>query len=240
MKSFTIYREYYDLITLLSEKEQANILLAITKYMFEDKEINLNDKEKKIFINLKRPLDKSKKQSSNVFQRWNNNTNQDTKSNTKNNTKQNTNYDTKLNTKLNTKKDTHQDVNVSNYDNNYVVNVNGNVNVNNIFSFIEENFGRTLSPIEYEEINTWEDNELTRYAIRKAILKGKYNIQYISTILFNYKKNGIKTVQQAKADEEAYNSKSKKEPKWLNEKIEIEESTKEDRKEMEDLLKSFK
>lgn len=236
MKSFTIYREYYDLITLLSEKEQANILLAITKYMFEDKEINLNDKEKKIFINLKRPLDKSKKQSSNVSQRWNNNTNQDTK----NNTKQKTNYDTKQNTKNNTKKDTHQDVNVSNYDNNYVVNVNGNVNVNNIFNFIEENFGRTLSPIEYEEINTWEDNELTRYAIRKAILKGKYNIQYISTILFNYKKNGIKTVQQARADEEAYNSKSKKEPKWLNEKIEVEESTKEDRKEMEDLLKSFK
>ena len=66
MKSFTIYREYYDLITLLNEKEQANVLLAIAKYMFEDKEITLNNNENKIFINLKRPLDKSKNQSSKV------------------------------------------------------------------------------------------------------------------------------------------------------------------------------
>jgi uncharacterized phage protein (TIGR02220 family) len=64
MKSFTIYEEYYDLITLLpSEEEQARVLLAMTKYMFEDQEMVLNDKETKVFVNLKRPLNKSKKQS---------------------------------------------------------------------------------------------------------------------------------------------------------------------------------
>ena len=30
----------------------------------------------------------------------------------------------------------------------------------NIFDYIESNFGRTLSPIEYEEVSNWEDNEL--------------------------------------------------------------------------------
>ncbi len=36
------------------------------------------------------------------------------------------------------------------------------INNINIYTYIEENFGRTLSPIEYEEVSMWEDNELTR------------------------------------------------------------------------------
>ena len=63
VKSFTIYPEYHELISLLSEEEQATLYLAIAKYMFEDIEIELNDKQKKIFNNLKRPLNKSKKRS---------------------------------------------------------------------------------------------------------------------------------------------------------------------------------
>lgn len=63
IKSFTLYEEYYELITLLSDTEQAELLLAITKFMFEDVEPNLNDKQMKIFNNLKRPLIKSKEQS---------------------------------------------------------------------------------------------------------------------------------------------------------------------------------
>ena len=104
VKSFTIYEEYYDLITLLNVNEQKDILLAIMKYMFEDDDISLllSDKELKIFKNLKRPLDKSKNKS---------------KSTIKIKSKQNQNE---------IKKKTHQDVNVSNYDNNYVVNVNVN------------------------------------------------------------------------------------------------------------------
>ena len=63
INSFTIYREYYDLITLLNDEEQAKVLLAITKFMFEDKEMDLTEREKKVFVNLKRPLNKSKEQS---------------------------------------------------------------------------------------------------------------------------------------------------------------------------------
>ena len=63
MNGFTIYKEYYELISLLSEKEQQELLLAITKYMFEDIEPALNEKQTKIFNNLKRPLDISKNNS---------------------------------------------------------------------------------------------------------------------------------------------------------------------------------
>ncbi|MBR4672107.1 MAG: hypothetical protein IKO78_02760, partial [Bacilli bacterium] len=60
VKSFTIYEEYYDLITLLDEEEQKDLIMAIIEYMFKDKKPTLNDKQMKIFNNLKRPLDKSK------------------------------------------------------------------------------------------------------------------------------------------------------------------------------------
>src|SRR5690625_2705823 len=62
VNSFTIYKEYYELITLLSEREQQELLLAITKYMFEDIEPTLNSKQTKISNNSTRPLDKSKEQ----------------------------------------------------------------------------------------------------------------------------------------------------------------------------------
>ena len=44
INSFAMYREYYELITLLSEREQANVLLAMVKYVFEDEEIELSEK----------------------------------------------------------------------------------------------------------------------------------------------------------------------------------------------------
>lgn len=64
MKSFTIFEEYFDLITLLPTKEeQQELLYMIAEYMFYDKKPELNDKQMKIFKNLKRPLDISKQQS---------------------------------------------------------------------------------------------------------------------------------------------------------------------------------
>lgn len=64
MNSFTLYEEYYDLITILPDKkEQAELLLAICDYMFYGIEPHLNINQMKIFRNLKRPLDVAKKNS---------------------------------------------------------------------------------------------------------------------------------------------------------------------------------
>lgn len=63
MKSFTIYEEYLDLITLLNENDAKDLLWAICEYMFYDKEPTLTEEQNKIFRNLKRPLNISKKQS---------------------------------------------------------------------------------------------------------------------------------------------------------------------------------
>lgn len=101
-------------------------------------------------------------------------------------------------------------------DNNIDINNINNNNNNNsssiekrdtIYDFLEQNFGRTLNGIEIEMIKEWNDNELTRYAIKQAVLNGKYNVKYINTILVNYKNNSITTVQQAQEEEKKFKSK---------------------------------
>ena len=75
-----------------------------------------------------------------------------------------------------------------------------------IYDFLQEN-GFNLTPISYEVVSQWEDNELTRYAIKQAVLNNKYNINYINKILYSYEKDNIQTVQQAIEREEDFNSK---------------------------------
>lgn len=121
MNGFTIYKEYYELITLLTEREQQELLLAITKFMFEDVEPTLNDKQTKIFNNLRRPLEKSKKRSKCGSITKSNENQEETEIETKENQKE---IKTKSNeSQKENENKTHQDVNV-------IVNVNDNVDVN--------------------------------------------------------------------------------------------------------------
>ena len=87
-------------------------------------------------------------------------------------------------------------------------------NNGDIFDFIEKNFGRTLSPVEIEEASSWEDNDLTRYAIKQAILNGAYNFKYINKILHNYKMNNIQTVQQAQEADKKFMKQKEEEDKY--------------------------
>lgn len=121
MNGFTIYKEYYELITLLTEREQQELLLAITKFMFEDVEPTLNDKQTKIFNNLRRPLEKSKKRSKCGSITKSNENQEENEIKTKENQKE---IKTKSNeSQKENENKTHQDVNV-------IVNVNDNVDVN--------------------------------------------------------------------------------------------------------------
>lgn len=66
----------------------------------------------------------------------------------------------------------------------------------NIFDMIEKEFGRTLSPIEYEIIKAWLDNniseELIKEAIKEATFNGVSNLRYIDKILYEWGKKGLK------------------------------------------------
>lgn len=114
------------------------------------------------------------------------------------------------------------------------------VHQKSLFDVVEENFGRTLNPIEYEEISKWEDNELTRYAIKEAILNNARGIKYINTILASYKAKNILTIEEAIKDKERYKKVKEPTPEWLDKKVEKKEASEVEKKEIEEMLNEFK
>lgn len=73
-----------------------------------------------------------------------------------------------------------------------------------LYSIFEQEFGRPLSPFECESLAMWLDDDrheplIIKAALREAVISGKLNFRYIDRILFEWKKNGIKTIEQAKS-----------------------------------------
>lgn len=64
IKSFTFYKNYYELLDNLSTKDKRKMLETIVDYIFKDKEpTDLKNMNLAIWNNLKMPLDKSKRNS---------------------------------------------------------------------------------------------------------------------------------------------------------------------------------
>ena len=89
-------------------------------------------------------------------------------------------------------------------------------NIDNVYDFIEKEFGRTLSPIESEIIKSWIENgnseEIVKEAVKEATFNGVSNLRYIDKILFEWDKKGIKTKEDVDKNKENYRKKMKKEP----------------------------
>ncbi|MCM3586535.1 DnaD domain-containing protein [Mesobacillus maritimus] len=73
-----------------------------------------------------------------------------------------------------------------------------------LYTCFENEFGRPLSPFECETLAMWMDDDhhdpiIIKAALREAVISGKLNFRYIDRILFEWKKNGIKTIEQAKS-----------------------------------------
>ncbi|MCL7745952.1 DnaD domain-containing protein [Halalkalibacter alkaliphilus] len=78
-----------------------------------------------------------------------------------------------------------------------------------LYKRFEEEFCRPLSPIEAETLGMWLDQdrhttELITAALREAVVSGKLNFRYIDRILFEWKRNGVKTIEQARAHGEKF------------------------------------
>ena len=100
-----------------------------------------------------------------------------------------------------------------------------------------------MAPLEIDLISTWEDNELTRYAIKQTVLNRATSLKYTQAILNSYKAKGITSVLEAEQEGEKRNKKTAKEetiPSWFNKEIDETLVTKEEQQEMEDLLKEFR
>ena len=82
-----------------------------------------------------------------------------------------------------------------------VVDNNENSIDNSIFSMIEKEFGRTLSPSELEYIKAWAitfDSGMIIEAVKEAVLNGVSSIRYIDKILYEWDKKGLKNADDVK------------------------------------------
>lgn len=88
----------------------------------------------------------------------------------------------------------------------------------NIYSLFEKEFGRTLSPMEYEIIGAWIENGTTEETIKLALKEAVYNqansLRYIDKIISEWNKKGIKTEEDVEKQRIAF--KQKKEPQHKN------------------------
>lgn len=91
----------------------------------------------------------------------------------------------------------------------------------NIYEIFEQEFGRTLSPLEYEKIADWKDKkfseEIILLALKEAIYNGVTNLRYIDTILFEWRKKGINSEKDIKIKREKSEKKELFDYDWLNE-----------------------
>lgn len=68
-----------------------------------------------------------------------------------------------------------------------------------IFTFYEKNFGRTIAPVEYQSITTWQEyfpDDVIKKAITIAIENSVLKLSYINRILQIWKDAGYKNLDQ--------------------------------------------
>lgn len=109
-------------------------------------------------------------------------------------------------------------------------------NNNNVVDYLEKNFARTISPLEYEKLKMWLETfneEMVKHAIDKAILNNKKTFSYIGGILKNWKANGYHSIGDIEEP------KKENLPEWFDKNIEKEEISKKEQKEIQDILDSF-
>lgn len=91
-----------------------------------------------------------------------------------------------------------------------------------IYDTFEQEFGRTISPIEYEIIGAWIENgtseETILLALKEATYNGVSNLRYIDKIISEWSKKGIKTKEDVEKSRITF--KQKKETKQKNDILE--------------------
>lgn len=73
-----------------------------------------------------------------------------------------------------------------------------------IYEYVEQNFGRPLSPTEVQKIESWllsYDPSIIKYAVEVATLNNKRTFNYVNGILKNWKSCNYNTLEEIKENE---------------------------------------
>ena len=91
------------------------------------------------------------------------------------------------------------------------INITEEVVDTNLFQIFENEFGRTLSPMEYEIINGWMKEQFSTdiivEALKEATFNGVSSLRYIDKILYEWKKKGFKTVADVRKQQSRFKEK---------------------------------
>lgn len=79
----------------------------------------------------------------------------------------------------------------------------------NLFEIFEKEFGRPLSPMEFETIASWIDDDhyaqdLILLALKEAVFAGKVHLRYIDRMLLDWSRNKITTVEEARVHSQKF------------------------------------
>lgn len=77
----------------------------------------------------------------------------------------------------------------------------------NIYEYIEKNFGRPISPVEYEKINTWLSlyaEEIIEHAVAISVMNSKKTFNYVEGILKTWKGKNLTTLNEILEDERQF------------------------------------
>ena len=219
-ESFVFYRSFYEALQELSSKQRLHLYEAIIEYGINEIEPKLTGIEKSIFTLIKPQIDSSRKRYEKCVENGKKGgrpknqidmlgfENEKPKENQigfkDKKPKQNLNYN--------------DNVNDNDNDN---VNVNDNVSdscvdgLQNVIDFYEKNVGM-VTPYTLEVLEDYAKEmpeDLIIFAMKKATEANIRTIKYIKGILNSWSKKGIKTVIEAKKEDENFRNKDKKETK---------------------------
>ena len=214
INSFTFYRNYYEIIKYLEDKDKLIMINAIFEYIFEDKEPDLNGLNLGIWNNIKMPLNTTKINIKNGKKGGRPKNRKETESKTE--TKTEKKPKAKPKRKAN---------NISNFlflfSNIYIFNIN---NKNNIYKLLEE----------YLEVRNKKKYVLTETVIKRLINKlneyGKTDEEKAEIIK--------KAINGAWKD--FYPLSNNAMPKWFDKQYEENIATDEEIKKMEEMMKGYK
>lgn len=97
----------------------------------------------------------------------------------------------------------------------FIINEEVSVDNPNIYDTFESEFGRTLSPMEYQIINGWLNDQMSEEmviaALKEATYNGVSNLRYIDKILYEWRSKGLTTKEKIEQNRMQFNKKEKKE-----------------------------
>ena len=216
-KQFTIYIEMFRLIDRIENIERRDKLLGqFCDYYFKNKKPNLepNSFEEDIWLNLTRVVDKYKSKVVNGSKggrpRKNKKTEIKTKIKTENESETITTSDVVVvvnNNTLNNKNNSISKEEDSNKDRDRIVRKEEEeekeTSLGSILDFVEKNYGRSLTPYEFEEVNSLVNTHtepIVLKAYKVAFEQGHNKLSYIKGILKGWKDCGLDTLEKIEND----------------------------------------